>query len=92
MKTVLQSEKVCYICQNTNGLHDHHIIFGTANRKNSERRGLKVWLCYEHHEGNKGVHFNRPLDLRLKQMAQEYYETHYGSRDDFRNEFGKSYL
>lgn len=35
---------------------------------------------------------NEGLDKNLKQMAQTYYEENYGSRDDFRKEFRKSYL
>ena len=56
MKSILQSKKRCYICRKEIGLHDHHIYFGTAKRKISERHGFKVWLCFEHHEGTFGVH------------------------------------
>ena len=92
MKTVLQSEKVCFVCGTPFNLHSHHIFFG-ANRKNAERRGLKVWLCVHHHTGsNEAVHNNRQLDLKLKQMAQEYYEAHYGTRQQFMQEFGRNYL
>lgn len=92
MKTVLQNEKECYVCGTTFGLHDHH-IFGASNRKHSEKRGLKVWLCGKHHNlSNEGVHFHKGLDNHLKEMAQKYYESHYGTREDFRQEFGKSYL
>lgn len=93
MKSVLQKTKKCYVCGTTYGLHDHHILYGTSNRKQSEKRGLKVWLCGVHHNlSNEGVHFNKDLDNHLKTMAQEYYEEHYGTREDFRKEFGKSYL
>lgn len=92
METVLQQAKECYVCKTRIGLHSHHIIYGTANRKKSEKYGLKVWLCYEHHEGNTGVHFNKKLDTELKQLAQEYFETHYGDRNNWRREFGRSYL
>ena len=34
----------------------------------------------------------KAVDLKLKRMAQEYYEAHYGSREDFIREFGKSNL
>lgn len=92
MKTVLQSEKECIVCGTTYNLHDHHIFFG-SRRKASERRGLKCWLCANHHNmSNDGVHHNRILDLKLKKFAQKYYEDHYGTREDFRREFGKSYL
>ena len=92
MKTVLQSEKECIVCGTTYNLHDHHIFFG-ARRKLSEKRGLKVWLCANHHNmSNAGVHQNRILDLKLKKFAQKYYEEHYGTRTDFIKEFGKNYL
>lgn len=92
MNSVLQDEKKCYFCHKTYGLEDHHVLFGTANRKISEKYGLKVWLCNNHHTGQAGVHRNREFDLMLKQMAQEYYEEHYGTREDFIREFNKSYL
>ena len=93
MKSVLQKHKRCYVCGDTYNLHQHHIFFGTANRKMSEKRGLKVWLCAPHHNASDyGVHFNKCLDNRLKHIAQRYYEENIGSREDFRREFGKSYL
>jgi len=66
MKSIIQSEKECFVCKTTSNLHDHHILFGTSNRKNSEKYGLKVWLCMEHHTGSAGAHQNRALDLYLK--------------------------
>ena len=93
MKTVLQKEKKCYVCGTAYNLHDHHIFHGTSNRKCSEKRGLKVWLCgKDHNLSNEGVHFNKELDTHLKKFAQEYYEEHYGTREDFRREFGRSWL
>lgn len=93
MKTVLQNEKECFVCGTTFNLHDHHCIYGTSNRNKSEQYGLKVWLCAHHHNmSNEGVHFNKALDMKLKTMAQEYYESHYGTREEFIREFGRSYL
>jgi hypothetical protein len=46
-----------------------------------------------HHNASKeGVHFNKENDLILKRMGQEYYESHYGTREDFIRDFIKSYL
>ncbi len=92
MKTVLQTEKECYVCQTTYNLQDHHILFGTANRKQSEKYGLKVWLCQEHHTGSRGVHFNKDLDLHLKKLAQEHFEAKIGARNEFIRVFGRNYL
>ena len=92
MKSVLQASKECYVCGRTDQLHDHHVIYGGANRRISEKYGLKVWLCYEHHTGNAGVHFNPELNQQLHEIAQRFYESHYGNREDFRRDFGKSWL
>ena len=92
-KSILQSERECWVCGVEYGLHKHHIYGGVANRKLSEKYGLWVYLCGRHHNlSNEGVHFNRDLDLRLKQYAQEVFEARIGTRDDFRAIFGKSYL
>ena len=42
--------------------------------------------------GRDCIHQNREFNLYWKQKAQQYYEEHFGSRDDFRKEFGKSYI
>lgn len=91
-KSIIQSEKCCFVCETTLNLHEHHIFFGTSNRKNSEKYGLKVWLCYHHHNGsNEGVHFNKALDTRLKQYGQEIFNEKYPELS-FREIFGKNYL
>ena len=90
MKSILQSEKGCWVCRRKNNLASHHVFFGTANRKKSEKYGLKVWLCYNCHTGQNGVHFNPSLDKRLKMMAQEEFEKRYG-HEKFMEEFGKNW-
>lgn len=93
MKSILQDKKESYISGSTYNLEEHHIFFGTANRKVSEKNGLKVWLTSEEHRGTYGVHgkFGRDLDIKLKQNAQrKYEETH--TREDFIKLIGKNYL
>jgi hypothetical protein len=92
MDSILQSERVCYITGQTNNLHKHHIYFGNPLRRISEENGFWCWLRWDWHNGSDyGVHFNRELDLQLKQMCQEEYEkTH--SREEFIRLIGKSYL
>lgn len=95
----MQEKKECYLCrklhdvENTQNLHVHHVMFGNANRKNSEGYGLTVHLCITHHTGsNMAVHFNRNLDLLLKREAQHAFESKIGSREDFIKIFGRNYL
>ena len=78
MKSIIQTEKVCYLCGCCtptgyyDGLEEHHIFFGRSNRKHSEKRGLKVWLCGEtcHRNGKRSAHRNRETDLYLKRIGQ----------------------
>lgn len=72
---------------------ERHHIFGGVNRKNSEKYGFVVPLRPDLHPN--GVYAGQSaklIDLKLKTMAQEYFEREYGTRDDFRRIFGKSYL
>lgn len=91
MKSIMQNDKRCYMCHQTYDLEEHHIFYGFANRKLSEKYGLKVWLCPMHHRGSfNGVHFNKEWDDFLKREAQERFENNY-PKLDFRSIFGKSY-
>lgn len=93
MKSIISDEQCCYVCGAMLNLHRHHILYGTANRKLSEKFGLWVYLCGCHHNlSNHGVHFDRDLDIRLKQTAQKAWERRYGTREEFIKTFGKSYL
>ena len=93
MNSILQTQKRCFICKETGNLHRHHVFFGNPNRKLSEKYGLTVYLCLEHHEGDTGVHHDRATDLQLKQFAQKTAMDYYGwSIDEFRQIFGKNYL
>lgn len=93
MRSIIQKEKECYFCKTTQGLECHHIFPGTANRKNSEKYGLKVWLCNRHHTGsNESVHHNSDMMQMLKAIGQQSFEKEYGTREDFIRIFGKSVL
>ena len=91
--SIVQSEKVCFLCGRTGNLERHHIFFGTSNRKNADKYGLTVWLCGDtcHRCGKNAVHQNRLTDLYLKEQGQRAFEkTH--TREEFIQIFGKSYL
>lgn len=91
MNSIIQTDKRCFLCHTTENLHDHH-VFGAANRKWSEKYGLKIWLCAKHHNmSDQGIHFNKALDREVKQIAQREFEDTY-SREEFMRIFGKNYL
>lgn len=74
----------------------HHIFESRQGfKQKSEARGFVIPLRPDlHPNGSRFIRSeeNLQIDRKLKQMAQTYYEEHYGSRDNFRQEFGKSYL
>lgn len=91
-KTIMQDAKECYITQRTDNLHKHHIYEGSGRRKLSEKYGCWVWLTGEwHNMSDHGVHFNKPLDLKLKRECQQKFEEAH-SRKEFMQIFGRSYL
>ena len=90
----MQAEKTsCYICGSRVWLEEHH-VFGGANRKLSEKYGLKVWLCHGcHNEPPVGVHHNAVINNHLKAETQKKAMEHYGwNIEKFRKVFGKNYL
>lgn len=93
MKSIIQENKECYVCGTTYNLHSHHIYFGNPGRKLSEKYGMKVYLCWLHHEGTHGVHgkHGHELDMKLKKKGQEVFEKRYPDLD-FKKIFGKNYL
>ena len=91
MKSILQEDPEYWFICGRYGTEIHHVFYGTANRKLSDKYGMVIGLCYNHHRGNKGVHHNRELDLRLKRMAQERFIQVYPEQD-FLAIFGRNYL
>lgn len=72
---------------------ERHHIFASYNRNRSEKYGFVIPLREDlHPNGANASQSGRLLDTQLKQMAQAYYEEHYGTREDFIKEFNKSYL
>lgn len=77
MKSIIQEERECIVCKSQN-VEEHHVFYGTANRRLSEKYGLKVWLCPMHHRDSRwGVHFNKELDSRMKEIAEERFRDIY---------------
>lgn len=93
MNSIISNERFCLVCGNQINIHKHHIFEGTGRRKLSEKWGCWCYLCARHHNmSNEGVHFNKALDLKLKQQCQKAWEFKFGSREEFIKTFGKNYL
>ena len=98
VKSILQNDKTrCFLCGMNDNLEplDCHHVFGGANRKKSEKYGLKVYLHHNkcHIFSKNSVHQNNTINNKLKAIAQqkamEYYEWDVNT---FRSIFGKNYL
>lgn len=93
MRSIIDNRKRCYVCGTTLYLHKHHIIHGLSNRDKSEKLGLWVYLCAEHHNMSQyGVHNNRELDRELKELAQRKFEEQGGNRQEWMKMFRHNYL
>lgn len=89
----------CYLCRLLHRDYsiktvreEHHVMGGVANRKLSERYGLKVYLDPDHHRhGQEAVHKNVEVANLLKKEAQKAFMRAYPDMS-FREIFGKNYL
>lgn len=89
--SIIQDKKECFLSGAKRDLERHH-IFGGANRKNSAKYGLWVYLThYLHNEPPFGVHFDKSLMKQLHQVGQRAFEQHYPDLDFFEI-FGENYL
>lgn len=94
-----KQDRTCYLCMLLRGDHDtrgnlqeHHAMPGTANRKLSERCGLKVYLCLEHHtQGPEAIHNNIRHQRLVQRKAQEAFEAKY-SHEKWMDIFGRNFI
>ena len=81
----------------------HHLIFGSSNRKLADDDGLKVPSCNRCHNMGKisgRIHDNPMAEKMSKMIGQLVWENKgvasglspYGARELFRKRYGKSYL
>lgn len=91
-KSIIQTNKEkCFLCSRQAN-EEHHCIYGTANRKLSEKYGLKVYLCTDcHRTGKYAVHRCHETDIELKIIAQRRFEEEYPQLS-FLRIFGRNYL
>lgn len=100
MKSIMHNKEnhTCYLCMmlhsdydRRNFLEEHH-VFNGPNKRLSEKYGLKVYLCREHHLTSKeAVHINPDIRHEVQKMAQRAFEKKYPDKD-FMKIFGKNYL
>ena len=72
----------------------HHIFFGSANRRLSDKWGMTAWLCPACHDlvhANARLPFGDTYNLILKQRYQRKFEQEH-PEVDFVAIFGRNYL
>lgn len=100
-KSIMHSkeEGTCYLCMKLHqdydrrtGLEEHHVMFGNKYKDLSEKYGLKVYLCREHHRTSReAVHNNAEIRRMLQKEAQEAFEKIY-SHEKWMEVFGRNFL
>lgn len=90
MKSIITNDlEHCYIC-GVYGTQIHHCM-NAANKAKSEKYGLIVGLCLNHHTGKDGVHTHPEKMLAMRQTAQRKFEAIHG-HELWMLEFGKNYI
>lgn len=89
-RSIISNVRKCYLCGSQTDLEKHHCIFGTAGRKKAESDGLWVYLCHRDHQAvhNQNIQGKKAL----QEIAQGKWELENGSREDFIERYGRSYL
>ena len=92
MKSIIQKDKECFWCFKRSNLESHHIYSG-KNRDNSEKYGLKVWLCHKHHRGEYWAHgrSGKYVNRHLRRIGQIHFEKEYPDLS-FADIFGRNYI
>lgn len=95
MNSIIQGDKEhCFLCGGNGGywgLDEHHVYSG-ANRRLSEKYGLKVYLCHDkcHLNGvHKDIRTARTIQAVVQRRAMQYY---HWDIEQFIKIFGKNYL
>lgn len=98
-KSIVKTEKhTCFLCSHLYGdwgykyTEEHHVLFGSGLRSDSEAEGFKVYLCRKHHkEGPEAVHNNEMVrELLCRIIQQEYEQTH--TRQEWMQVSKKNYI
>lgn len=91
---VTEYEGICFFCGRPAEC-EHHLLFGNGTRELAEQDGLKVPACNRCHntgETTERIHENIMAEKLSKMLGQAIFENRLGTREEFRDRYGKSYL
>lgn len=90
LKSIITNDlEYCFVCGRP--YPQIHHMMNKWDKAKAEKYGLIIPLCMNHHTGAEGVHTKPEKMLACRQMAQRKFEEIH-SRDEWIEEFGKSYL
>lgn len=83
-----------YSTKRIGNLKRHEVFYGNKQRQLSIKYGLVIFLTDEmHNMSDKGIHFNKEFDLKVKIIAQKAFMSYYHkTEEEFIKIFGKSYI
>lgn len=90
----IMPESKLYSTKRRWNLKRHEVFYGRKQRKLSIEYGLVIFLTPEmHNMSDKGIHFDKDFDLKVKKIAQRAFMKYYKkNKRDFIEIFGKNYL
>lgn len=89
--SIIGESNNCYLCGRWGNELQRHEVYHGSNRTKSKNLGIWVNLCKDCHD--RLHHKDASLDLMLKEEVQKkVMETRGWSVEEFRKEFGKSYI
>ncbi len=91
---VTEYRNICFFC-GREAEAEHHLLFGSGIRQLAEQDGLKVPICNRCHTMGsiaERIHGNAMAEKLSKMLGQAMYEIKIGTREEFRQRYGKSYL
>lgn len=91
---ITEYERICAFCGRDTRTY-HHLLFGRGIRELAEKDGIKLPCCDDCHTMNeitRRIHGNSRAEDLSKMLGQVVWEKQYGSREEFRKRYGKSYL
>ena len=92
-KSVLVDDMEHCVVTGSSRVEIHHVFNGKPYRELSVKYHFVIPLRPDWHNMQPySIHMDQKFDESWKRYAQAYYEEHIGTREDFRREFGKSYL
>ena len=92
-KSVLVDDMEHCVVTGSSRVEIHHVFNGKPYRELSEKYHFVIPLRPDWHNMQPySIHMDQKFDESMKRKAQRYYESHYGTREQFQKEFGKSYL